>query len=237
MTRTAVRPAPSTVLESSTSTGVHWRMGGPVGLGASPTETAPTAPRTPAVPAEELRRARATARDWVRELVTSRLGLHWAGFEESPAGRKPRPRGLPGVDVSISHSGGTLLVAVVRGGRLGVDVEDEPFDAFDHPSLVRRMCAASEHDRIASLPASSRRRALAQAWTAKEAALKALGVGLAIDPRRIVVPAELASGRGSGPERTIVHLTAGEAHVFRPGAPGDDETPSVWRGFHVDWSG
>ena len=126
---------------------------------------------------------------------------------------------------------------MVRGGRLGVDVEDEPFDAFGHPSLVRRMCAASERDRVASLPASSRRRALAQTWTAKEAVLKAVGVGLAIDPRRIVVPDELVSGRGSGPEWSIVHLTAGEARVFRPGAPGDDEAPSVWRGFHADWSG
>ena len=88
-----------------------------------------------------------------------------------------------------------------------------------------------------SLPASSRRRALAQSWTVKEAALKAMGVGLAIDPRRIVAPGEHASRRGIGPERSIVHLTAGEAHVFRPGAPGDDETPSVWRGFHADWSG
>jgi len=237
VTRAAVQPAASTVLESTTSTGVHWRMGEPVGLGAFGTEATPTGPRPPAALAEELRRARATARDWVRDLVTSRLGQHWAGFEETPAGRKPRPRGLPGVDVSISHSGRTLLVAVVRGGRLGVDVEDEPFDAFDHPSLVRRMCTASERDRVESLPAPSRRRALAQAWTAKEAALKAMGAGLAIDPRRIVVPGVLASGRGSGPERSIVHLTAGEAHVLRPGAPGDDETPSVWRGFHVDWSG
>ena len=237
MTRAAVQPAPSTVLESTTSTGVHWRMGVPVGLDAFPADRIPTAPRDSAALAEELRRARATARAWVRDLVTSGLGLHWAGFEETPAGRKPRPRGLPGVDVSISHSGGTLLVAVVRGGRLGADVEDEPFDAFDHPSLVRRMCAASERDRVASLPTPSRRRALAQAWSAKEATLKALGVGLAIDPRRIIVPGMLTSGRGSGPERSIVHLTAREAHVLRPGAPGDDETPSVWRGFHVDWSG
>ena len=91
MTRTAVQPAPSTVLESTTSTGVHWRMGGAVGLGASAIDATPTAPRPRAAPAEELGRARAAARDWVRDLVTSRLGLHWAGFEETPAGRKPRP--------------------------------------------------------------------------------------------------------------------------------------------------
>ena len=225
----------STFLESMTSTGVHWRLGeqhhfdGITGDRGSP----------PSVPvlSEGLRRTRTVARNWVRDLVTSRLALDWAGFEETSAGRKPRLRGLPSVDVSISHSGRMLLVAVVRGGRLGVDVEDEPFDVFGRPSLVRRMCSGPERDQLASLPEPSRRRTLARIWTLKEAALKAIGVGLAVDPRRIVVPEPLTSSRTVGPERSIVHLTTGTAHVFRPESGRNDEALSVWRGLHAEWSG
>jgi phosphopantetheinyl transferase len=236
VTHAAGASASSTLLQSVTSTGVHWRMGEPHGL-ATITAERGHAPPSAAALSSRLRCTRSTARSWVRDLVTSCLGLDWAGFEETPVGRKPGLRDLPGVDVSISHSGRMLLVAVVRGGRLGVDIEDEPFDVFGRPSLVRRMCAAPERDRFASLSGPSRSRTLARVWTVKEAALKAMGVGLAVDPRRIVVPQTLSSAWGTGPERSIVHLTTRSAHVFRPGGRRDDEAPSVWRGLHADWSG
>ncbi len=237
MTRSAAPRESSTRCESATATGVFWRLGACGGPEPIVADGDPPLPATAAERADELRRCRATARRWVRDLVTTRLGVEWTGFEVTTPGRKPRLLALPDVDVSISHSGRTLLVAVVRGGRLGVDVEEEPFDAFGRAPLVRRMCTASERARVAQLPDASRRRALARLWTIKEAALKAMGVGLAVDPRRIVVPDAHLLGWGRGPERSIVHLTGDGFHVFRPTRLGDDEAPSSWRGLRIRWSG
>jgi phosphopantetheinyl transferase len=134
-------------------------------------------------------------------------------------------QGEPGLDVSISHGDTALLVAAVAGdGRVGVDVEDEPFDAFRRAALVRRMCSATERAALDLTPAPLRRRALARAWTIKEATLKARGVGLAEDPRRVPVdplgfgfePDGLEPG-DSGPEYAIVHLTAGGAIIRHRG--------------------
>src|SRR4029453_14774632 len=109
--------------------------------------------------------------------VTTRLGLEWQGFATDAPGRKPRLLGASGADASISHSDGALLVGVAADGLVGVDVEEEPFAAFDHPSLVRRMCTAGELAAFDRLPDAMRRRSLARAWTVKEGTSKTPGWG------------------------------------------------------------
>ncbi|MFE6256891.1 4'-phosphopantetheinyl transferase family protein [Agromyces sp. NPDC057865] len=202
-------------VDGVTATGVHWRMG---------------SWRT----AGDVRGRHELARRWARELVTGRLGRDWEGFAPREPGRKPRLLASPGVDVSISHGDDTLLVAVVGSGLVGADVEDEPFTAFDAPSLIRRMCSPAELTELAALagrdvPWALRRRVLAGAWTVKEARLKARGVGLAEDPRSVEVDlAGLAAGAAaSGPAVAIVHLVDGRAVVEHP---GNDEAPSAWEG-------
>lgn len=222
-------------LEGVTASGVAWRLGrwrdAAAGAGVGTGVRAPDA--------DALRRRRHLAREWARELVTHGLACDWPGFAADVPGRKPQLRrpdsresarpgadsresrklqlcGAPGVDVSISHGDTALLVAAVAGGRLGVDVEDEPFDAFRSDALVRRMCSAAERAAYERLPETLQLRALARAWTVKEATLKALGVGLAEDPRSVPVD---PSGLGlapvdAGPEYAIVHLT-GDAAVIR----------------------
>lgn len=83
-----------------------------------------------------------------------------------------------GGDVSWSHSGDGLLIALGRGVRLGVDCERlraRP-RALD---LASRFFTAPEHDWLASFEAGpARDRAFLRVWCAKEAVLKAHGHGL-----------------------------------------------------------
>jgi phosphopantetheinyl transferase len=205
MTRVAVASVEDSFVEGTTGRGVHWRMGSWRAAG-------------------DVHRRRLLARRWTRELVTGRLGLDWEGFAPGVPGRKPRLLGPTGADVSISHGDGTLLVAIVGSGLVGVDVEDEPFTAFDSPSLLRRMCSPAEHAALDALEASElsspalRRRILARAWTIKEATLKARGVGLAVDPRSVEVDLAALAVRpaASGPAVAIVHVVDGRTVVEHP---------------------
>ena len=92
-----------------------------------------------------------------------------------------RPECDPPLDVSLSHAGGWIAVATSQRGRVGVDVETlrEP-----SPSLARRCLSAPELAWLAQEPEVSGLRFL-RLWTAKEAYLKATGVGLSVDPRDI----------------------------------------------------
>jgi phosphopantetheinyl transferase len=206
-------------LESVTGSGVYWRMGDWT------LEPAAVRPHDGTARAGALRQRRLVGRRWVRDLVVGRLGIEWPGFAPDAPGRKPRLVGDDRIDVSIAHSGATLLVAIVADGLVGADVEEEPFDVFDRAALVRRMCSGIEQAGLDRLPRAARRRALARAWTIKEATLKARGTGLAEDPRGISTDAfdQAIDDGASGPECAIVHLTEqGGCFVSFPGR--DDHT-------------
>ena len=207
-------------VEGVTETGVYWRRGEwrAADDDASWLGPAPIAGRSRDVRPAELRGRRLVGRRWVQDLVETRLGVAWPGFAVVGPRRKPVLLGGSGIDVSISHGAGTLLVGVAAEGLVGVDVEDEPFEAFGRPSLVRRMCTENERALVSALTGALRRRTLARAWTVKEAVLKAHGVGLARDPREIVVgDDELAAvERARGPERTVVHVLGDGVVVRHP---------------------
>lgn len=90
---------------------------------------------------------------------------------------------------SLSHSGGLALVAVTLGADVGADLESTGRDTSDWV-VWRHVLTADELSSIPAAPAD-RRIALLALWTAKEAVLKAAGVGLSLDPREI----ELRAGR------------------------------------------
>lgn len=92
-----------------------------------------------------------------------------------------RPRLTPPLarhDVSWSHSGDGLLIALGEEVALGIDLEQlKPRPrALD---LARRYFAASEAAWLATLPEAARESAFVRLWCAKEAVLKARGRGLA----------------------------------------------------------
>ena len=105
-------------------------------------------------------------------------------------------RGRLSLSLSISHRGdwGLAAIALVPCARIGADIETvEPRD----PALVRQFFSESEADRVAG--GGDVDRTVARIWSAKEAVLKAMGIGLRHDTRDIVVGDEkIASGLVEG---------------------------------------
>lgn len=123
---------------------------------------------------------------------------------------KPRLVDRPDLDVSISHSGDWVAVAAARGARVGVDVEADPADWHE---LAAAAC--TPHERAAIHGAHE----FALTWVRKEAALKALGVGLRIDPASVEVtpagtPAGLIAIVGAEvPAAVLADLEVGPTHA------------------------
>lgn len=105
------------------------------------------------------------------------------------AGGKPRlclDRGDPPLSFSLSHSEGVALVAVAQGEEIGVDVEAvRPLDDLD--ALADRVFTPAEVAMLPPVGDAARLVAFHARWTAKEAAMKALGLGLSLDPSRFAV--------------------------------------------------
>jgi 4'-phosphopantetheinyl transferase len=91
-----------------------------------------------------------------------------------------RPR-LPGtgLDVSISHSGATVAVAVSNAGAVGVDVQQVADDAVHELSTL--VLAGSEAGHVVAA------RDFFTYWTRKEALVKATGDGVAVPLSEVVV--------------------------------------------------
>jgi phosphopantetheinyl transferase len=102
-------------------------------------------------------------------------------------------QGRLALSLSISHRGdwGLAAIALVAGARIGADIETvEPRD----PALVRQFFSESEADCVAN--GGDVDRTVARIWSAKEAVLKAMGIGLRHDTRDIVVGDEVDAPAG-----------------------------------------
>lgn len=78
---------------------------------------------------------------------------------------------------NLSHSGGWALIAMLESGAVGIDLEfGERLGEVDQ--LAQRVFRATELTAFNALPTPQRSAAFLTAWTRKEAALKALGLGL-----------------------------------------------------------
>lgn len=88
--------------------------------------------------------------------------------------------------LSISHSYGRALCALgVEGMRVGADLERIEARA---PDFLRDYFTAEEQDLLAQAPQSVYPILTMAIWSAKEACLKALRLGLTIDTRRLTCP-------------------------------------------------
>ncbi|WP_155419432.1 4'-phosphopantetheinyl transferase family protein [Chromobacterium subtsugae] len=140
-------------------------------------------------PDERLRAARfirprdgaryAAAHNALRQLLAAALGADPAAldFAAESAG-KPWLPAYPELGFNLSHSGDAALVALARGARLGVDLEQAQRDGreLDWQGIAESYFSAGE--RLALGDADDGARRFLRMWTAKEAVLKAMGSGL-----------------------------------------------------------
>lgn len=115
---------------------------------------------------------------------------------------------------SLSHTRGRVMIALRMGGDVGVDVEQAASGACAG-GIAGRVLAAPELAALQALPEIERPWRFLRYWTLKEAILKALGCGLSLDPRALVVDAASAAPRllGCGaapPQPECWSLRAGE---------------------------
>ncbi|MFJ8469284.1 4'-phosphopantetheinyl transferase family protein [Streptomyces swartbergensis] len=123
----------------------------------------------------------------LRSGAVRRLGAHavaavlGCGPQEVEVGRapggRPYPRGIPGLELSLCHTGALLVVGLSGRGRIGVDAEPLDRRVYGSP-VMRETTLACEREFLAGLPAGEREAAAVRLWTLKEAYVKAIGVGL-----------------------------------------------------------
>lgn len=128
----------------------------------------------------------------LRGVLRAILGVHLClPPEQVPVIRTPedRPRveGLAAgrrLGFSCASRDGQGAIAVASSEAIGIDLERVTRERFpDH--LASHMLHDREMPIFAALPVGSRPSWLAAAWTTKEAVLKAIGCGLAVDPRTL----------------------------------------------------
>ncbi len=119
-----------------------------------------------------------------RGILRTILGLHLRhppqslrfayGEHGKPALAEPAGTG---VEFNLSHSAGLAIYAVAVGRAVGVDVERiKPKGSW--LQIAQQYFTGTEAAELAALPEEAMRRRFFEMWSAKEARLKALGVGL-----------------------------------------------------------
>lgn len=187
-----------------------------------PTADAATSPGLDGVPhLDAAERARAAA--FRRPADRWRFALTRAALRERLAAQVDRPAaalrfvtegngrpvladegGPAGLTFNVSHSGDRALLAISRRRRVGVDIEAMRA-GFDWRELTSLVCTPDEVASLAAMDDASQYPAFLRCWTAKEAVLKALGLGIAEGLRAIGTAAAAEPPFTSSPRKPIVH--------------------------------
>lgn len=127
------------------------------------------------------RNAYIVAHGVMRCVLASYCGISPAALTiGSASGGKPRlecERERGDMRFNLAHSGECALLAVGRGRDVGIDLELERNDV-EALSLAERFFFGAEREAIAVATPDARARTFFRYWVAKEAVLKAQGVGL-----------------------------------------------------------
>jgi 4'-phosphopantetheinyl transferase len=145
------------------------------------------------------------------------------------------------IEFNLAHSQGLALLAVARGRRVGIDVEQVRALA-DADGIVDRFFSRREAEAYRALPAGGRPEAFFRCWTRKEAYIKAIGEGFSLPLERFAVtlgpeePPQLIDVEGRPGEAgrwSLRDLAAGPGFAAAIAVEG-----SGWelRGFRADHS-
>ena len=185
--------------------------------------------------ADECRRASAFRRPVDRDRFVARRGLMRAELARelgvapqmvriaADEHGKPFLRDDSDLAFNLSHSNGLALLATMRGGAIGCDIEwRNPELAC--PRVAERLFAPEEHEMLTALPPEQWIAGFYNCWTRKEAYVKALGLGLShpLDAFTVsVAPGEPARFTSDEPGWTLAS--------FEP-APGYQAALVTWTG-------
>jgi 4'-phosphopantetheinyl transferase len=120
----------------------------------------------------------AMTRAALRALLGKAIGVSAAQitFDEGPHG-KPCLAGLRGPHFNVSHSGSWALIGLSDSRPIGVDIEF--MRKLDNQlAVARSFFSDAEYRALIGIENGMRHQAFYNFWTAKEAVLKALGVGI-----------------------------------------------------------
>jgi len=141
------------------------------------------------------RRRFTVGRGALRVLLGRQTGLSPSrlSFEHGPKG-KPSLVQAPELEFNVSHSSERAVIALTRGGPVGIDIE-RLRDIEDADDIARRFFSPREVETYFAVDADRRKRAFFNCWTRKEAFVKALGEGLFLSLDRFdvsLIPGEPA---------------------------------------------
>ena len=124
----------------------------------------------------------------LRHLLAGELDLEPGAIRlVEPELGKPRlcaSHARPEIDFSVAHTEGMSVVALARHAKVGADIERcRPIP--EKLKIAAEMFGDDAARDIATLPAAERDQAFLRLWTAGEAYVKALGIGLALRHRPI----------------------------------------------------
>jgi 4'-phosphopantetheinyl transferase len=121
------------------------------------------------------------ARAFLRHVLAGRTGTapQAVRFRYGAHGKPALDDAARDVRFNLAHAADVAACAVTEGpGEVGVDIE-RPHPLRDLEGLARVALSRGEVAHLSSLPAPARLPAFFEAWTRKEAVLKAVGCGLA----------------------------------------------------------
>ena len=136
----------------------------------------------------------------LRLILARRLGSDWRDIRyDTVANGKPCLAGAAAgrLEFNMSHSGDLMVVAMSDDRPVGVDVEAwRPIDRVR--GLAETILVARELTVFDGLSPDDASRVLLRLWTFKEAVVKALGLGLSVEPRSIALPDSVLGGDPGG---------------------------------------
>lgn len=150
------------------------------------------------------------AHAWLRRVLGAYLGIAPQHLRfDADAHGKPmlahrHANGDAALRFNMSHSKDIALIAVTSGPEVGVDIEALR-DDLPGPDLAAGVLSAGELDELARCAPQDHPAVFVGCWTRKEACLKALGVGLGLEPRALDV--------GLQAQRMTLQLGSGEPAV------------------------
>ena len=173
-----------------------------------------------------------TGRSLIRGVAARELGIAAQDVKiDSSCFDCGKPHGKPkvaGLELSISHSGERVALALTETAPVGVDVEEIRDAAVDDLAGI----ALSAVERAAFATATDKRAAFFTYWARKEAVVKATGKGMSVPMSTFVLtghdqPARVVTSESAevDPARThMADLDAGDAYraavaVFGDSAP------------------